>query len=160
LRRDKFGEGIYVGSAVSNWPKYSGGEPDRSDGNLVKGNTISATSAESIDVKEGTTGGRVVGNSMDGTGMTGADSLVDVKGSGWLIEGNVGTHAVKDAMQTHRILEGWGTENVFRNNVVDIDGDPEGVHFSIHDPEVTDNVVACDNRTGDGRPVTSNVPCL
>ncbi|MGH9187273.1 MAG: hypothetical protein ACRD0U_15885 [Acidimicrobiales bacterium] len=27
LRRDKFGEGIYVGSAVSNWEKHSGGEP-------------------------------------------------------------------------------------------------------------------------------------
>ena len=76
---------------MSNWPQYSGGEPDRSDRNVVQHNTISATSSESIDIKEGTTGGLVIGNVMDGSGMTGADSLVDVKGNdgrvvNWAIE--------------------------------------------------------------------------
>jgi hypothetical protein len=157
LRRDKFGEGVYVGSAKSNWPQYSGGDADRSDHNLVQGNTISDTSAESIDVKEGTTGGALISNVLDGSGMTGADSLIDVKGNGWLIEGNVGRHAPKDGFQTHRILDGWGSGNVFRDNTIGIDGDGQDVY--IHDPEVTDNVVSCNNKTVSGAPLTSNVTC-
>ena len=39
-------------------------EPDRSDRNVVAGNTISDTTAESIDIKEGTTGGTVVGQHL------------------------------------------------------------------------------------------------
>lgn len=39
-----YGEGIYVGSAKSNWDRYSGGQPDASDRNVVTGNTIWATS--------------------------------------------------------------------------------------------------------------------
>lgn len=66
LRRDKFGEGIYVGSATSNWGTYSQGLPDRSDYNLVEKNVISETGSEAIDVKEGTTGGRIVANVLDG----------------------------------------------------------------------------------------------
>ncbi|MPY93420.1 MAG: hypothetical protein GEV08_10230 [Acidimicrobiia bacterium] len=158
LRRDKFGEGVYVGSATSNWPKYSGGEPDRSDYNLVQGNDISETGSESIDVKEGTTGGKVIGNVMDGSGMTGADSLIDVKGNEWLVQGNVGRHAPEEGIQTHRILEGWGSRNTFRENTVDVDGD--GNHFYVHDPDVTDNQVFCDNRSGSGDPIRSNVDCI
>jgi parallel beta-helix repeat protein len=157
LRRDEFGEGIYVGSATSNWDRYSEGDPDRSDQNLVQGNDIRQTGSESIDVKEGTTGGTLVANVMDGEGMTGADSLVDVKGNGWVIDGNTGTHGPEDGFQTHRILDGWGTGNVFRGNTVDVDGG--GFHFYVHDPEDTDNTVACDNRTGDGGRPRSNVPC-
>jgi len=33
IRRDKFGEGIYVGTAQSNWCEYTDCEPDRSDRN-------------------------------------------------------------------------------------------------------------------------------
>jgi hypothetical protein len=158
LRRDKFGEGVYVGSATSNWSKYSGGAADRSDHNVVQGNSISQTGSESIDIKEGTTGGRVIGNILDGTGMTGADSLIDIKGNDWIIEDNLGAHAPNEALQTHRILDGWGTGNTFRSNTVDVDGD--GRHIYIHDPDVTDNVVMCDNRTGSGVELRSNVDCV
>ena len=158
LRRDKFGEGIYVGSAVSNWPTYTAGQPDRSDDNLVQGNVISQTAAESIDIKEGTTGGRVIGNVMDGTGMTGGDSLLDVKGNDWVVEDNVGRHSPGDGIQTHHILDGWGSHNVFRRNVVDVDGD--GQHFYVHDPDLTANQVFCDNRSGSGVPLRANVACI
>lgn len=156
LRRDKFGEGVYIGSATSNWSKYSGGQPDRSDYNLVKGNRISRTGSESIDVKEGTTGGAVIGNSFDGSGMTGADSWVDVKGNNWRIEGNVGRNTPKDGYQTHRILEGWGSRNTFRGNTADLGGSSaaDGAAFYIHDAEDTANVVSCDNK-----PATGNVTC-
>ena len=91
----QFGEGVYVGSAMSNWGEYSGGSPT-SDA-TCQGNNISQTGSESIDIKEGTTGGGVVGNVMDGGGMTGADSLVDIKGNDWIIEGNIGPHAPGEA---------------------------------------------------------------
>jgi Periplasmic copper-binding protein (NosD) len=156
LRRDKFGEGIYVGSAVSNWGNYSGGQPDRSDFNLVQGNTISNTGAESVDIKEGTTGGAVVDNTFDGAGMTGGDSWVDVKGNDWRIQGNVGRDTPKDGYQTHHILDDWGSHNVFIDNTAD--GTVPGVDFYVHDAETTANVIECNNR-GDGGAATSNVTC-
>jgi hypothetical protein len=157
LRRDKFGEGVYVGSATSNWSKYSGGGPDRSDYNLVALNDISETAAESVDIKEGTTGGAVVDNTFDGTGMTGGDSWVDVKGNDWLIGRNTGRNTPKDGMQTHRILDGWGTRNVFTANVLDVPGPGLGIY--IHDPRDTANRVLCDNRDSAGRPITSTIDC-
>jgi hypothetical protein len=103
LRSPQFGEGIYVGSAVSNWHATDGtgvpyGEnggagPDRSDRCLIEGNRIWNTTAEGIDVKEGTVGGIIRGNRFDNCGWSGensADSWVDVKGSGWLVEDNTG----------------------------------------------------------------------
>ena len=42
-RRAKFGEGIYLGTATSNWCTISDCQPDRSDRNAVVGNAISAT---------------------------------------------------------------------------------------------------------------------
>lgn len=157
LRRDKFGEGVYVGSATSNWQEYSGGKPDRSDFNLVADNDIAETGAESVDIKEGTTGGAVLRNTFDGAGMTGGDSWVDVKGNGWIIAGNAGRNAPEDGMQTHRILHGWGTRNVFTGNVSD--GTGTGLGVSVHDPRDTANVVRCDNRTTAGGPMTSNLGC-
>ena len=158
LRRDKFGEGIYVGSATSNWGTYSQGLPDRSDYNLVEKNVISETGSEAIDVKEGTTGGRIVANVLDGTGILSADSLIDVKGNGWIIEGNLVSHGPGEGIQTHQILDGWGRDNIFRTNVVEVDGD--GNHFYIHQPGTTNNRVMCDNRTSSGKAMRSNVTCV
>ena len=59
-----YGEGIYIGSAQSNWGTYSGGQPDTSNNNVIKNNTLGpGIAAENIDVKEGTTGGTITGNS-------------------------------------------------------------------------------------------------
>lgn len=118
LRSKRYGEGIYVGTAQSNWSSVTGGAPDRSDRNVISGNTISGTTAEAVDLKEGTTGGKLVGNTFDGASITAADSAVDVKGNEWLISGNVVTNSPVDGFQTHRILSGWGDRNVFTANVV------------------------------------------
>ena len=56
-RTPAVGEGIYVGTAQSNWCTYTACAPDRSDRNVIEGNDISATRAESVDIMEGTTGG-------------------------------------------------------------------------------------------------------
>ena len=155
LRKPKFGEGIYIGTAESNWCDVSDCEPDRSDRNLVEGNTISGTTSESVDIKEGTTGGILRDNTFDGAAMKDADSWVDVKGNGWLIEANHGTNSPADGFQTHEILDGWGTDNVFTANVADLDGN--GVGFAL-EPEL-DNVVHCDNTvSGDGSEL-SNAEC-
>ena len=155
-RRDKFGEGIYIGSATSNWSKYSAGGPDRSDNNVVIGNHISATTAESVDIKEGTTGGLVQANTFDGKdGLTGADSWVDVKGNDWQIVGNLGMTSPQDGFQTHQILDGWGTGNVFRANHANVDGPGYGINVT----NKAGNTVYCDNTaTGAGAGMT-NLSC-
>lgn len=157
LRREKFGEGIYIGTAESNWCDISGCEPDRSDRNQVIGNTISGTTAEAIDIKEGTSDGLVRGNTFDGSAMTedGADSWVDIKGNDWLIEGNTGTNSLLDGFQTHEILDGWGTRNVFRGNTANVNG--PGFGFSL--TPARDNVVACDNQASAAGEGLTNVTC-
>ncbi|MET1021935.1 MAG: chondroitinase-B domain-containing protein [Arthrobacter sp.] len=123
LAKPGFGEGIYVGSAKSNWTTVMGSAtaPDRSDRVLIGNNHISRTSAEGIDIKEGTTGGNVIGNSFSEAGFSGAnsaDSWVDVKGNGYTVAGNSGSTAKLDAVQVHNVLDGWGRDNTFSGNTV------------------------------------------
>lgn len=154
-RKPKFGEGIYIGTAESNWCDISDCQPDRSDRNVVEGNTISATTSESVDIKEGTTGGVLRNNTFDGSSLQEADSWVDVKGNDWLIEGNTGTNSYLDGFQTHEILDGWGTGNTFTNNSATVNGD--GFGFSL--TPVRDNVVECSNAVEAAGEGFSNVDC-
>ena len=160
-RRDKFGEGVYIGTAVSNWCTITDCLPDRSDRNVIAQNTIRDTTSEAVDIKEGTTGGLLVGNTFDGSGTTAADSWVDVKGTAWTIRGNRGTNTPLDGFQTHQIEDRWGERNLFEQNrttsgaTADKDGDPG---YAIALRPAGDNVVACDNVvTGGIRP--ANVDC-
>lgn len=157
LRREKFGEGIYIGTAESNWCDISNCEPDRSDRNVVSGNTIRGTTAESVDIKEGTSAGILADNTFDGSDIVedGADSWVDVKGNGWTIEGNAGVDSPLDGFQTHEILDGWGTDNVFRNNTADVNG--PGFGYSL--TPVRDNVVDCTNQASQAGEGLSNEAC-
>ncbi len=118
LKQPGYGEGVYIGSAESNWAK---GAPDRSDRVTVRGNRISNTTAEGVDIKEGTTGGVIAGNVFVNAGFSGAnsaDSWIDVKGNGYRIEGNSGSGTKLDAIQVHSVLAGWGTGNVLTGNTV------------------------------------------
>lgn len=162
LRRPKFGEGIYIGSAESNWEDLTGGEPDTSDGNLIEDNRIEDVTAEAVDIKEGTTGGILRNNSFDGSAISGdghADSWVDVKGNDWIIEGNTGTASPADGFQTHEILDGWGTGNVFRHNTADLaDMADDGHGFSLT-PEL-ENVVECSNEVSGTEQELANISCV
>ena len=155
LRKPKFGEGIYIGTAESNWCDISACEPDKSDRNEIAGNTISGTTAESIDVKEGTSDGVLLDNSFEGSTIKEADSWVDVKGKGWRIEGNTGKNSPLDGFQTHEIVDGWGAGNVFRNNTAEVNG--PGFGYSLK--PVRDNVVDCSNTASQAAQGLSNVPC-
>jgi hypothetical protein len=158
LKKAKFGEGVYIGSAVSNWGKYTNGEADRSDRNQVLRNRIWNTSAENIDVKEGTTGGLIEGNVLDGSKLTGADSWIDLKGNGYLIRGNTGTNSPFDGYQTHVINDlPWGRDNVFDQNVAQVKG--SGYGFYVHDPERSHNTVRCTNRVTGAAKGFATVEC-
>ncbi|MEU9347306.1 right-handed parallel beta-helix repeat-containing protein [Streptomyces sp. NPDC048278] len=156
-RKEQFGEGIYVGSAESNWCTVTDCKPDKSDDNVIRGNHVSDTTAESVDIKEGTTGGSLLGNTFDGAALSGGhnDSWVDVKGNDWLIKGNVGSHSREDGFQTHQILDGWGTGNVFQGNTAQVDGPGYGFHFA----PVENNKVTCDNKVTDAAKGLANVAC-
>lgn len=124
----QFGEGLYFGTAKSNWAKKSGGKPDKSDNNKAIANTFKNTTAENIDVKEETSGGVISGNSFDGSGVSGAnfaDSVLDLKGVGYQVVNNVTTGAsdkLKDGFQTHVITEPAtsGCDNTFQNNTFNV----------------------------------------
>ena len=156
-RREKFGEGIYIGTAKSNWCDITDCQPDRSDRNLVEGNVVHDVTAEAVDIKEGTTGGILRGNSFDGAGLTkdGGDSWVDVKGNNWIIEDNTGVNSSMDGFQVHQILDGWGKGNRFRDNTATVNG--PGVGFSL--TPVQDNVVECSNTVSAAKEGYSNVTC-
>ncbi|CAG2180373.1 unnamed protein product, partial [Oppiella nova] len=109
-----FGEGVYIGSAVSNWEDD---KPDKSDRNQILNNRIGPNvAAEEIDIKEGSCCGIIKNNVFDGTGMSGenyADSWIDVKGEGYTIEDNEGNHSLLDGIQIHFVkkAEVGGCEN-------------------------------------------------
>lgn len=139
LKTPDYGEGIYVGTAVSNWAKSSDGVEDRSDSNLVQKNTIGPNcTAECIDVKEGTTGTIIRANKFNSTGITGAnsgDSWMDIKGNYCLIENNVGFNPqgsiLKDGYQVHCVVNGWGCYNVFKNNNSVVNASGYGINVTL-----------------------------
>ncbi|MFD3519117.1 right-handed parallel beta-helix repeat-containing protein [Streptomyces sp. NPDC058653] len=135
LVKPQYGEGVYLGSANSNWDCHgNSGGVDRSDRVLVENNRIGPyVTAESIDIKEGTSKGVIRGNTFDGRGISGqnsADSWVDAKGVDYLIENNTGTFSrpgtFANGYETHNpgtspsFPNGCGT--VWRGNRSDLGG--------------------------------------
>ena len=124
-------------------------------------NRIYAVTAENIDVKEGTTGGVIAGNDLDGAGLTGdhyADSWIDLKGNDYLVADNTGVDSLLDGFQTHVQLDGWGERNVFRGNRLTVRAAGVGINVYRADGG-TGNVVACDNVVVDAGAGLANVPC-
>ncbi|MEH0981410.1 cellulose binding domain-containing protein [Micromonospora sp. CPCC 205556] len=126
-----YGEAVYIGSSNSNFGCHgNSGGMDRSDRVQVLNNTIGPNvAAEHVDVKEGTVGGVIRGNRFNGQGISGsnsADSWVDAKGNGYLIEGNTGTFrspgTFANGYETHNLIDGYGCGNIWRNNTSDLGG--------------------------------------
>jgi hypothetical protein len=158
LREQFFGEGIYVGSAHKNWCRYTGCRPDASNYNVIVGNNIADTTAENIDIKEGTTGGTISGNTFNGTGMvsSAATSWVNVKGNDWKIEDNTGTDSIGNGFSVHQVYPGWGLSNIFRDNHAAFSGPGYGIYVQ---SKHLGTVVACNNvATGAGGGL-SNISC-
>jgi hypothetical protein len=153
-----YGEGIYVGSAHKNWCRYSYCQPDASNDDLIEGNNIAGTTAENIDIKEGTTGGQIIGNTLNGTGMvaSAATAWVNVKGNNWTIEGNTGADSSKDGFQVHQVYPGWGIGNVFRDNKAEVNGPGHGFYVQNKRLQTT---VYCDNEAISAGAGLSTIAC-
>ncbi len=131
LVKPGYGEAVYIGSAKSNWKCYGNVDGmDRSDNVKVLNNHLGPfIAAEHVDIKEGTVNGVIRGNTFDGQGLTGensADSWIDAKGNGYLIQGNKGTFTAPGVFasgyEIHTQVAGWGCGNIFRNNTSDLGG--------------------------------------
>jgi hypothetical protein len=157
----EYGEGVYIGSAQSNWATYTDGDPDLSNNNQVLSNHIYAVTAEAVDLKEGIVGGTISGNTLDGGSISGlnfADSFIAIQGNGFVISANTlvdASTAVLDGFQTHEKVDGVGSNNYFADNVI-ATGFP-GYAINI-DPKTT-NTVACSNQAGGAALGLSNVAC-
>ncbi|SOB79364.1 right-handed parallel beta-helix repeat-containing protein [Streptomyces sp. 1331.2] len=151
LNRDGLGEGVYVGTANTL--------TDHSDYVQITGNTFGpGIGAENVDLKEGTTGGLVSGNTFDGDGLTGRnydDSWVDVKGNGYVIENNTGRRTTNDGYQTHSVQPGWGCGTVFRGNRSDLTGasgaDRYAIDVTNYDAATCRVTIGADNTVTGGR---------
>ena len=167
----QYGEGVYVGSANSNWSDFEctdddEGVPvgDNTERVLVEGNTFEDITAEGADLKEGTDSGTLRGNVFRRVGASGensADSAVDAKGNNWVIEANTilepeapwdddGTtrpSEFEDGLQVHVVHDGYGTGNTFRANTVD--GAIPGFGIGLYPGD--GNVVTCDNEAAGAR---------
>ncbi|GAA3250530.1 hypothetical protein GCM10017691_62610 [Pseudonocardia petroleophila] len=128
LEQPQYGEGVYVGSAKSNWRKYGlDGGPDLSMDNRILENTFERITAENVDIKEETGGTIVARNDFDGSAISGenyADSVVDVKGFDAQILHNVTTgrsDRLGNIIETHVITEPEtsGCGNVIEGNRVE-----------------------------------------
>jgi len=153
-----FGEGIYVGSAHENWCKYTGCQPDESNYNVLIDNNIADTTAENIDIKEGTTGGTIVGNTLNGSGMvaSAATAWINVKGNDWKILDNRGVDTIGDGYQVHQVYPAWGIGNIFRGNKATMHGSGFGIYVQSHHLQT---IVACNNTVLGFGGQLSNLPC-
>ncbi|GLY27550.1 hypothetical protein [Kineosporia sp. NBRC 101731] len=156
LRKPQYGEGVYIGTAESNWCEYTDCKPDRSNDNFVLNNHISGTTAENVDIKEGTQGGVLTGNTFDGAGLTQGDSWVDVKGNGWLISGNTGTDSPADGYKVIEILDGWGWRNLFSANSSTVNGSGYAINVT---KRHNDNVVRCNNTAKSAAEGLTTIDC-
>jgi hypothetical protein len=168
-----YGEGVYIGSANSNWACHgNSGGVDRSDRVQVISNKIGPNiAAEPIDVKEGTHQGVIRGNTFNGQGISGdnsADSWIDAKGIGYLIENNTGTFTspgtFANGYETHNpstspsFLNGCG--NIWRNNKSDLGGVGEYAIkiTSTSKCKANPNVVYASNTVSRAKTGLTNVP--
>jgi hypothetical protein len=167
LKTPGYGEAVYIGSAHSNWAKYSNGEPDKCDSNKVINNKIGPyVAAECIDVKEGTTGGIISGNTFESQGITGAnsaDSWIDVKGNHYLIENNTGYNTppsvLKDGYQVNCAYAGWGSYNEFKNNISHVNASGHGFNVRLKSSkgEAVGNKVYTNNIVKDAASGVANI---
>ena len=146
-----FGEGIYCGSAVSNWID---GKADKTNNIIVSYNNVYNTTAECIDIKEGSYNGTVNNNIFNGSKLNNdnsADSWIDIKGENWIIKNNEMNITLQDGIQTHFIensVPNLGCNNKISGNIMNclnVKGDPcPGYAINISN-KTTGNTVSSDN---------------
>jgi len=149
-------EGIYNGSAVSNWSYYSGGAPDKSDYNRYNGLIVYNTTADPFDLKEGSSNGVVSNNRIDGAMNTKAKGWVDSKGNNWMVLDNAGTNSQVDGFGNHVVAAGWGQNNIFRGNAGQVNASGWAFHV---DAASTGTIVDCGQTVTNAAAGYSSEPC-
>ncbi|HWI31651.1 MAG TPA: right-handed parallel beta-helix repeat-containing protein [Microbacterium sp.] len=151
-----FGEGIYIGTSQRRWAEVTGGAADRSDRNTIIYNTIIDAGAEPIEAKEGTSAGRIEGNTITGR-LSGSRAIgwILVTGNDWLVAGNTGTDAVTNGYAS-MYWDTWGYRNQFVRNTGAVDASGNGVWVHGADRGV---LVGCDNRVTGAAGGLTNVFC-
>jgi len=157
-----YGEGVYIGSSKNNWCALTACEPDRSDRNAVLYNTISETGSDLIEAKEGTTGGLIAGNRLDGTGgMARTESWIMVSGNDWTVTSNSGTSSSLHGFRINADTPGWGRGTVLAQNAGKVDA--TGYGFKLWEregPGSSGTLIACDNRITGAASGFANVDCV
>ena len=149
-----FGEGFYIGTAQRNWLHDT---PDASSHNELRDDTSYATTAEGVDIKEGTSYGLIDGGHFDGANESGVVSVINIKGNHWTIRDATVLHGPAYAISTHVITAGSGSFNVVSNNVLSVAGNGPDIWFA--QPDSTHNVATCNNRKVNGSPASTSIPC-
>ncbi|MFC0436198.1 right-handed parallel beta-helix repeat-containing protein [Kutzneria buriramensis] len=168
LEQPGFGEGVYLGSANSNWACYGangGKSPDGGNFVQVLNNKIGPNvAAEGVDIKEGTHDGLISGNTFDGTGEkneNSGDSVIDVKGDKYTITGNTAKNAFLDTFQVHNVWQKTGCGNTFSKNTLTVTS-ADGYGINVTDQSQctsskSPNIVGASNKSTGGKGL-SKVP--
>ena len=126
FEKPRYGEGIYVGTFYTGWASSQQSDRDagfwgtdalqgdakhrytgydwRVNDTKITCNIIKATTAENIDVKEGTIGGVIQGNMFIGDSMNYNgeveydDANIDMKGASWTVTGNYFYNSLKEGL--------------------------------------------------------------
>jgi len=160
VRNAGTGEGIYIGRAKDKWAEHTEGKPDKCDGNRILYNRVWNTTAECIDVKEGTTGGKITGNQFDGKGLSGehfADSWLALKGNGYLVSKNTGKSSLNHGIEIQFRYKGFGRANVIRGNTLEVNAPGYGVMVQEGLEDL--NLISCDNRVIGAKSGLATVKC-
>lgn len=156
-----YGEGVYIGSANSNWDQYAGSTGvDASNYVKVLNNKIGPNvAAEGIDIKEGTKGGIIRGNTLDGTGeqnQNSGDSTIDVKGDNYTLDTNTVTNPFTDGFQVHNAYGAYGCGNTFVGNTFILGSAPGyGINVTDNSDCSTKNTVTSSNTSTGGKGLTN-----
>jgi len=158
-----YAEGIYVGTANSNWINNSNNQVDTCNYNILTGNIFgSLIRSENIDIKEGTIGGEISNNVFNGLGCNGnnsADKYVDIKGDYYTIKCNTGqgnSISILNGFEVNInkittknglvVNKNFGDYNIFVNNTLDMTGTTGHAIFVNSYSGVIHNTV-CSNNT-------------
>ena len=144
-----YGEGIYVGTSKRNSVLY-GMPPDSSNNNAFRENVFGpGVTAENIDVKEFTTGGKIVNNRFDGSdiqGINGAASWVSLKGNGWTAYNNTGFGLKPKDAAGFRITYQWAgqakSNRLLQNRCYEMGS---GSYCVFITPGAINNLIGCTN---------------
>ncbi|HEU4455103.1 MAG TPA: right-handed parallel beta-helix repeat-containing protein [Longimicrobium sp.] len=153
---ERYGRAIMSGTWNGSWVD---GVPDRSDSTRVLDNQLGPyVTAEHVLAREGTTGGLIAGNVMDGTGQVQSeswiDSWVEILGNGYTVRDNRGARALRDGFQVRVELAGWGNDNLLGGNTADVQA--AGYGYRVYG---AGNVLKCTNTAANASQGLSNVAC-